>query len=91
MPAHRIAELHGNTNLEKCSQCGKEYMRDFRVRNAQRVKDHRTGRRCDDPNCSGELEDSIINFGESLPEVDLENAFNNGESADLHISLGTSL
>ena len=26
-----------------------------------------TGKRCDDPNCDGYLEDTIINFGESLP------------------------
>ena len=27
-----------------------------------------TGRKCDDPACRGDLRDSIINFGESLPE-----------------------
>ncbi len=25
------------------------------------------GRKCDDPACRGDLEDTIINFGESLP------------------------
>merc|ERR1711959_668286 len=29
-PEH-LAELHGNTNLEYCGWCGKEYMRDFRA------------------------------------------------------------
>jgi hypothetical protein len=43
-------------------------MRDFRVRNAQKVHDHKTGRKCDDAKCNGPLEDSIINFGENLNE-----------------------
>ena len=30
--AENISELHGNTNLEGCSKCGKEYLRDFRTR-----------------------------------------------------------
>ncbi len=36
----KLCEVHGNTNLEVCIKCGKEYMRDFRVRNAQKVHDH---------------------------------------------------
>ena len=66
IPAESISEVHGNTNLEICKKCGTNYMRDFRVRNAQKVKDHKTGRKCDDRACGGDLEDSIINFGENL-------------------------
>ena len=43
------------------------------------VYDHRTSRQCDDPACRGVLEDSIINFGETLPEKELTNAFNHAE------------
>jgi NAD-dependent SIR2 family protein deacetylase len=28
IPPEKMAELHGNSNLEKCIKCGKEYMRD---------------------------------------------------------------
>ena len=91
IPKGKISELHGNTNLEKCESCGREYMRDYRVRNAQKVHDHRTGRKCDDPQCRGHLRDSIINFGENLPELDLETGFNNGRLADLHLCMGSSL
>ena len=66
VPPGQLAELHGNTNLEICKRCKKEYMRDFRVRTAQKVHDHLTGRRCDNPECKGELQDTIINFGENL-------------------------
>jgi NAD-dependent SIR2 family protein deacetylase len=42
-----IAELHGNTNLEYCRKCGKEFMRDFSVRNKNnKVHDHVTFRNC---------------------------------------------
>jgi len=34
IPTDKLSELHGNTNLEVCITCHKEYMRDFRVRNA---------------------------------------------------------
>lgn len=65
---HKMVELHGNTNLEKCKKCNKYYMRDFRTRTAKNVHDHKTTRKCDNPNCKGDLYDSIINFGENLDE-----------------------
>ena len=43
------------------------------------VHDHRTSRQCDDPACRGILEDSIINFGEMLPQGELTNAFNHAQ------------
>ena len=30
----QLAELHGNTNLESCSVCGVQYLRDFETREA---------------------------------------------------------
>lgn len=30
-PSEHLAELHGNSNLEYCPWCGKEYLRDFRA------------------------------------------------------------
>ena len=53
-------------------KCGAEYMRDFGVRNAQKVHEHKTGRKCDDPHCGGDLKDTIINFNEDLNELILE-------------------
>lgn len=75
IPPHCLAELHGNTNLEVCMKCGKEYMRDTRVRTAQHVHEHKTGRKCDNPNCDGDLKDTIINFGENLNDNILELGF----------------
>jgi len=87
----KLAELHGNTNLEKCknSKCEKQYLRDYRCRNSQFVHDHKTGRSCE--KCNGPLYDSIINFGESLPQGDRKNGFLHCEKADLCLVLGSSL
>ena len=32
-PIDKLSELHGNGNLEICGTCGKQYLRDYRVRN----------------------------------------------------------
>jgi len=66
IPASKISELHGNTNLEYCEVCGRQYMRDMRVRNATNVREHRTGRKCESTGCNGFLKDTAINFGEYL-------------------------
>jgi len=51
----KLSELHGNSNLEQCEKCGKQYLRDFRVRSAMDVHDHQTGRSCSVPGCGGSL------------------------------------
>mmetsp|Transcript_12432 Transcript_12432/g.15876 ORF Transcript_12432/g.15876 Transcript_12432/m.15876 type:complete len:145 (+) Transcript_12432:373-807(+) len=91
IPGANIAELHGNTNLEVCEDCGREYMRDSRVRNAQRCHEHRTGRKCESPGCSGHLKDTIINFNENLNPNILELGEQNCSHADLCLAMGSSL
>lgn len=59
--------MHGNTNLEHCMSCGKNYLRDYRCRSSEIFTEHKTGRLCDDPNCRGDLVDQIIHFGEKIP------------------------
>ena len=64
--ADKLCELHGNTNLEICSECEREQMRDYKVRCAKAAMKHMTGRICEKPGCKGGLKDSIINFGDNL-------------------------
>ena len=78
VPSDKISEVHGNTNKEVCTKCNREYMRDFRVRTAKGVHEHKTGRKCDDSKCKGDLKDSIINFNENLDEKILETGFAHG-------------
>ncbi|CAF2082883.1 unnamed protein product [Rotaria magnacalcarata] len=80
-----IVELHGNMNLETCSKCEAKYLRDF---DTVGTRTHYTGRRCDKPNCCGRLKDAIIDFGEDLPQDELDKAFYHAEQADLCLVLG---
>lgn len=86
-----ISELHGNSNREICRDCGKEYLRDFRAVASYEHSDHdhRTGRKC--AVCGGALHDTIVNFGEFLPEKGLQLARNHAKKADLCLVLGSSL
>ncbi|CAF3826907.1 unnamed protein product [Rotaria magnacalcarata] len=83
-----IVELHGNMNLETCSKCEAKYLRDF---DTVGTRTHYTGRRCDKPNCCGRLKDAIIDFGEDLPQDELDKAFYHAEQADLCLVLGSNL
>ena len=71
-------------------ECGREYMRDTRVRTAQKVHEHKTGRKCEVPGCNGDLKDTIINFGENLNPNIFDLAQQNCDVADLCLSMGTS-
>ena len=64
-------------------------MRDFRTRTANEVLKHNTGRKCE--SCASELYDTIVNFGEQLPERDIDLGFEHSQFADLHVCFGTSL
>ena len=60
-------------------------------REAEMVFDHTTSRLCADPKCKGKLVDSIINFGEPLPNDELDRALLHSRFADLCLVLGSSL
>ena len=91
VPRAHLSELHGNRNLEQCVRCKAEYLRDHNVRTSKKVHDHVTGRTCDNPKCGGALQDTIINFGESLPERDWDASFIHAGKADFCLALGSSL
>ena len=38
-----LFELHGNSNVERCTKCKRRYLRDYRVRTSTSVKIHKTG------------------------------------------------
>eukprot|EP00004_Rigifila_ramosa_P009986 TRINITY_DN2177_c0_g1_i1.p1 TRINITY_DN2177_c0_g1~~TRINITY_DN2177_c0_g1_i1.p1 ORF type:complete len:203 (+),score=51.29 TRINITY_DN2177_c0_g1_i1:614-1222(+) len=99
----QISELHGNTFRETCHLCHRDYIRDFSVRRKRGPHvaeapasltasgiSHVTGRKCDV--CpDGFLQDSIIHFGESLPEEALSLAESHAQRSDLAVCWGTSL
>jgi len=94
IPVDQMSELHGNGTIEFCKKCGKEFMRDYKCRKSLRKqmgKDHFTGRYCTVARCGGKLHDTIVNFGENLPQTPLAKAEANSEPCDLMLSLGSSL
>ncbi len=71
-----LAELHGNRARLRCSRC------DQTVERATGVE------RCV---CGGSLTSSVVDFGQSLPERDLELAFGHAAQSDLFVVVGSSL
>jgi len=83
-----ICELHGNTNVEACSLCGKLYYRNFPVRKG-RNKAKITERFCE--KCNIPLRYTTVAFSQSMPDVCLDKAEVESKKADLSICLGTSM
>jgi len=87
IPAAKISELHGNTNVEACAKCAKLYYRNFRVRKVQN-RANLTGRRCE---CGTPLRYTTVAFGQSMPDECFTRAEQNSEIADVTLCLGTSM
>ncbi|MDM8000521.1 MAG: Sir2 family NAD-dependent protein deacetylase [Dehalococcoidia bacterium] len=72
-----IAELHGNITKLRCQSC------EFLMDNA--------GDAIPCPMCGGRMVSSVVNFGQSLPRRDLENAYAHASKADLFVVVGSTL
>jgi len=98
-PPNKLVELHGNAFMERCDTCGTEYTRDFDVTSKKvyfpdeqsTSSSHWTGRMCEKAGCVGKLMDSIVNFGEFIPQKQFEPASREAWSCDFALVLGTSL
>lgn len=67
LPLDVLSELHGNLWIEECAECLHEFERNFVARNASGLRDHLTGRKCEE--CGGALRDNIVNFGNTVDDV----------------------
>lgn len=74
-----MAELHGTLQKLHCQNCGKEYSSEEYVNQAYYCE------------CGGVLRPSIVLFGEMLPEIAFQFAFEESKKAELIIVLGSSL
>lgn len=85
-----ISELHGNFYLDECSSCATRYLR---TAASQNMGLKLTNRRCPRPvrSCRGFLRDTILDWEDNLPELELKSAQEYSQKADLSICLGTSL
>jgi len=71
-----LAELHGNVTRLRCQQCQTQ------VAKSQGLEI------CP---CGGKLVPSVVNFGDPLPQKDLEDSFWHSSQCDLFIVVGSSL
>ncbi|MFC1887023.1 NAD-dependent deacetylase [Thermodesulfobacteriota bacterium] len=72
-----LAELHGNLFKLQCKRCG------FKLDNFPDLV------RC--PICDGALASSVVDFGDSLPVKDLQDAGSHSKQCDLFVVIGSSL
>lgn len=81
----RLVEVHGTNSAVECQTCG------WRDAPQTHFDDFRRERRCPRCSCGGYLKPATISFGQSLREDDLRRAFAAAETADLVVSLGSTL
>jgi NAD-dependent SIR2 family protein deacetylase len=72
-----IAELHGNITKLRCQNC--EFLMD------------NVGDVIPCPICGGHVASSVVNFGQPLPQRDLEDACGHSKRADVFIAVGSTL
>jgi len=71
-----LAELHGNTAKLRCQGCRSEVDKSPGLRTCS---------------CGGRLVSSVVNFGDPLPQRELEDSFRHSGQCDLFIVAGSSL
>jgi NAD-dependent SIR2 family protein deacetylase len=71
-----LAELHGNVAKLRCERCQNQVDKSLGLAICS---------------CGGRLVSSVVNFGDPLPQKDLEESFRHSSDCDLFIVVGSSL
>jgi len=89
-----IAEFHGNMTLMRCLECNKEFNKDEIWDEERWGKGFRSSPivpcqpECD---CGGRIIYSVVNFGDPIPEKELELSYYHSSLADVFLVVGSSL
>ncbi len=96
IPLHIIAELHGNHALMKCMEC--DHRLSFTEAGWSKKKwgtGYRTQEPMDGqpkcPECRGRLISSVVNFGDPMPEREIDLSMEHSRKCDLFMVIGSSL
>jgi len=76
IPHELLAELHGNVAKLRCHRCQTQVDKSLGLNSCS---------------CGGKLVSSVVNFGDPLPEKDLEDSFWHSSRCDLFVVVGSSL
>lgn len=92
-PPEILTDLHGNMFLDRCNQCGRQFVRTTATKS---VGQKPTGEPCPVPKkngrlCRGHLHDSILDWEHELPEDGIDAADLHCRAADLILCLGSTL
>ena len=96
IPFEIMAELHGNLFFMKCLDCNKKMLFEEagwdknkwgKGMRQNRAKEGQPN--C--PHCSGRLINSIVDFGDPLPQDELYEAMRRSEASDVFLVIGSSL
>lgn len=80
--SENVYEIHGTTQRNYCSKCGKEYDKDYIFNSSDVIP------KCE---CRGLIRPDVTLYGENLPNAAVNNALNAIAAADMMIVAGTSL
>ncbi len=96
IPFDKLAELHGNMYFMKCVNCNKKMTFEKagwdkkKWGKGYRTDSVREGQpNC--PHCEGRIINSIVNFGDPLPEDELYESMTRSENSDVFFVIGSSL
>lgn len=90
IPRQNIAELHGNYFIDECNYCLKRFIRNSPSPTMACTLTGESCRRKPRP-CRGALTDTILDWEQSLPDIELDFAEKHANKSDLSICLGTTL
>jgi NAD-dependent SIR2 family protein deacetylase len=71
-----LAELHGNIDKLRCTRCGAQTDKSAAL---------------DTCSCGGSLVSSVVNFGQPLPQKELNDSYRHSQKCDLCVVVGSSL
>ena len=96
IPFEKLAELHGNMQLMRCLGCGKKltfeeagWNKRLHGMGFRMSKSRKRHPRC--PDCEGRLINSIVNFGDPLPQEELQESMRRSQQSDVFFVIGSSL